>query len=116
VDRAAGAEIAFVLAHEMAHIRLDHFAPSFPFAVLTSAQLEHIVEVRQDWEYAADGIATDAIANAGYARSAGLSILERISEFELSSQAMASSSHPNLRDRLTAMKSGSITTPLYTEE
>lgn len=47
-------ELAFVLAHEIAHIRREHFSPDLPLAMLTPKQLERINKTHDDWEHIAD--------------------------------------------------------------
>ncbi|MCB0324463.1 MAG: M48 family metallopeptidase, partial [Bdellovibrionales bacterium] len=96
-------ELAFVLAHEMAHLRREHFSPSFPLAVLTSRQLARIAAVHRRWEHEADRDALSDLRRAGYATEAALHVLERLESSNESEMLEQHGGHPSLQARIAAL-------------
>ena len=97
---STSSELAFVLAHEMGHIELEHLAPVLSSALLTQTQLRRIAQVHQDWEIEADGFALKRILDAGYDPRAGIELLSRL---ELATEIDAEaefSHHPDPRSRM----------------
>ena len=101
-------ELAFVLAHESAHIRLNHFVPPLPLAILSAADLEHISAVRQGWEFEADRLALYDLKLAGMNASAASAALLRLERFESVEVASNSRNHPQLRRRLIALSNAEV--------
>ncbi|MCB0354350.1 MAG: M48 family metallopeptidase [Bdellovibrionales bacterium] len=83
------AELAFVLAHELAHQRLEHFDDP-------SERTEIIPEHEEE----ADQLALGIVATAGYDPRAGVALLSRLEWSH--NQLNAAASHPTLQQRLQA--------------
>lgn len=60
------AALAFVIAHEMAHLELDHFAPDFSLLVLTASQEQRVRRIHEDWELTADRRAAQILRKTGF--------------------------------------------------
>jgi predicted Zn-dependent protease len=91
------AELAFVLAHEMAHQQLDH----------TDLQVDKLSSsARKELELAADQRAIAVMAAAGYDPRAAFSALQRTDlqsrAHEPSSHALTTSNYPDLDERQNA--------------
>jgi len=71
-------EIAFVIAHEMAHLDAGHVLPPLGPTVLSHSQMEEIASIRRRWEHEADIRALDKIVDAGYSAKAPEDLLRRI--------------------------------------
>ena len=98
-------ELAFVIAHELAHLREDHFSPDLPAITLTSSQLEKIVRVHQGWEMTADKEAVEMLYRRGLDARAGLHLLGRLDQFETKDKLAAERSHPAISERLNRLNS-----------
>lgn len=101
-------ELAFVLAHESAHIRLNHFVPPLPLAILSAADLEHISAVRQGWEFEADRLALYDLKLAGMNAGAAREALVRLERFESLELAPNIRNHPQLKTRLIALSNSEV--------
>lgn len=87
------AELAFVLAHEIAHHELGH-------TLQYSASDAATAELRPELELAADRFAVATMAAAGYDPRAAVSALRNAYSHQ---QAGATASHPLLQERLTSI-------------
>ncbi len=90
-------ELAFVLAHEMAHVRLEHFSPHVPFLILNSEQLSHIAFIHQSWEFEADREAVEVLNTAGFSAKKAVDLLERLASFDESFHSHSADATPFLR-------------------
>lgn len=64
---SADHELAFVIAHEMSHLKLKHYAlPNFSSYVLSEQQKRKISEHLQNQELLADNMAVETLKSAGY--------------------------------------------------
>lgn len=98
-------ELAFVVAHELAHLRADHFSPELPAITLSSSQIEKIVSVHQSWEIDADRSAVEMLHRRGLDARAGLHLLGRLDEFERRSESAIEHKHPPISERLNRLNS-----------
>ena len=98
-------ELAFVIAHEMAHLKADHFSPDIPAITLSRAQLEHMVKVHQSWEMTADKEAVEMLHRRGLDARAGLHLLGRLDEFEHNDHHSIGRNHPSISERLNRLNS-----------
>ncbi len=98
-------ELAFVIAHEISHLREDHFSPDLPAITLTSSQLRKIVQVHQSWEMSADRSAVEMLHRRGLDARAGLHLLGRLHEFESESEHTLGRNHPSISERLDRLNS-----------
>lgn len=99
-------ELAFILAHEMAHLRFGHFSPHVPSLILGAKQLAHIALIHQAWEHAADDEALLMLTSAGYSPQAALSLLSRLAHLDrmtLGQSASFTRRHPAIEQRLSAL-------------
>jgi predicted Zn-dependent protease len=100
-------ELAFVIAHEMAHIKYHHFSPHLPI-ILNEAQLARIALIHQSWEYEADNEALRLIQGAGFAPESSVSLLKRLSEYENTYSHKKAErpfhNHPTIEQRVSAVK------------
>lgn len=84
------ARLAFILAHEMAHVVLEH---SLSELYTTDAELH---EIEQDLEYEADRRAVGIMASAGYHPYESIPALQQ----HYTSNIYSSTSHPDLPARI----------------
>ena len=96
-------ELAFVLAHEMAHITSDLFTAPFEDILLTPSVLQHISEVHLEWEHSADAYALQMVRKAGFSTSHSVQLLERLQLVEKNSKHHFLRSHPSLKERVAAL-------------
>ena len=96
-------ELAFIIAHEIAHIEGEHFGLEFPSLILTDEQLSHITKVQREWELQADLKAIRVLQNAGYNLKAGVNLLERLHAFDRE-QSEVVRKHPSILKRVSALK------------
>jgi Peptidase family M48 len=92
-------ELAFVLAHEMAHIELGHLTSSINLAFLTNKQREHIVAVHHKWELTADTFALNLLNKQGFKTNDISSFIKRLDK-TLHKHTEEKSLHPSLLARL----------------
>lgn len=97
-------ELAFVLAHEISHIRHNHFQTHLPELLLTVSQIRHIDSVHRAWELAADQEAIADLKNSGFNILASISVLERFCSFQNSTERKSISHHPAMIERILALK------------
>lgn len=96
-------ELAFVIAHELAHIEHDHFSPEIPFAMFTPRQLAHIASTHQRWELDADASAIALLRSGGFDLRASVDILGRLESVETSNESFLRR-HPSIRDRISQLR------------
>ena len=98
------AELAFVLAHEMSHIRQDHF-PLFPPFLLTASQLKRINDIHKSWELEADREALSLLEARRMNLEAPVRVLRRLEAAEAKESAGRSvvESHPQMSERIAAI-------------
>ncbi len=93
-------ELAFVLAHEVAHL-MKHQKRAAQYSLLPlSSRSKSLLEL----EYDADLFALRLMKRAGLSTTAGASILERNGNFGAEFGAPLSSTHPSLVARLERLK------------
>jgi len=99
-------ELAFILAHEMAHLRLEHFSPHVPFLILNSEQLARIALIHQNWELEADREALEVLETAGFNGLAAVSLLERLAAADESHTHTSSffRHHPAIEERISEVR------------
>ncbi len=100
--------LAFVLAHEMGHLKFDHFSPHVPALFLSPETQSRIALVHREWEHVADRYALVQLVEAGYDPAEGVSLmerLERLSADHRTEERALFHHHPAIEDRLTAMRS-----------
>lgn len=93
--------LAFVLAHELAHIDYDFFPLQLPPALLTTEQQDHIAATHRTWEYAADRLAIQRMRQAGYNSNGARAVLTALSSWEPAYEQQPN--HPRIADRLEAI-------------
>jgi hypothetical protein len=71
-------ELAFVLAHELAHLQHEHIPAPPVNLILTNEQEKHIDSIRRKWEIQADQEATRMLISAGYNPTHGAQLLKRL--------------------------------------
>ena len=97
-------ELAFVIAHEMAHIRQKHLAANFPDMLLTISQRMRIDEVHRGWELEADLEAMKLLEKANLNSSSAFAVLERLAQFETELPDSPSAGHPETTARLSYLR------------
>ncbi len=97
-------ELAFVIAHELAHIRHNHFSLRFPTSMLTPSQMSHIRSVHEGWELDADRQAVSQLSNAGFDPAASVSILTRLKDKESPRSEHCLHGHPLMIERLNSLE------------
>ena len=102
------AELAFVLAHEISHIRHDHFSMRFPASMLTPGQRERISRTHQKWELDADSEALTSMQRAGMDGLSSLDVLERLGQVSSGPHAGCIRNHPALDERRESIKIGML--------
>jgi len=70
--------IAFVLAHEMAHLKDDHFMPPMSDAIFTQKQRKFFENIQEQWELAADAYAIATIRRIGFNEQQAFRLLESL--------------------------------------
>ncbi len=96
-------ELAFVIAHEMAHIRHDHF-PLLPPFLLTDSQLRHISDVHKGWEIEADREALRLLEARRMSLEAPVRVLRRLEAAEeREADTEHAESHPPMSERIAAI-------------
>lgn len=98
-------ELAFVLAHEIAHLQNDHFSPHIPSLILTPEQLIHISLVHEDWEFVADRQALETLRAANYHPAESITLLERLAKIVPQAPEAFTHHHPAIQNRIHAAKS-----------
>ncbi len=98
-------ELAFVIAHEMTHLRENHFAPPLPFAMLTARQLEEIENIHHSWEYKADSSAIELMRTRGMNAIHAIHLLERLLMVDSEQKEAALRQHPSIRSRIISLQS-----------
>ena len=93
-------ELAFVLAHEITHIKLDHFPAILPDTFLSKKQIAHITHIHQSWEYLADKVATEKLYTAGLDPTSALHLLGKLEQFETAAPHYLAENHPPMEKRL----------------
>lgn len=105
-------ELAFVLAHEIAHnalqhpeiVKLDVALAGFLRAVGPESPAD-LAHARKDFEMAADRLALRIIAQAGYDVKAVPSLIERLGGMHATSRSNRySETHPSARERLVSIE------------
>jgi Zn-dependent protease with chaperone function len=96
-------QLAFVLAHEMAHIRMGHFAPQLPPMLFTKEQLEHIATVHAGWELQADQAALHELLASGFDVADVSALLAQLAGFEAHAHEALPASHPPMEQRIAAI-------------
>lgn len=99
-------DLAFVLAHEMAHLKADHHMPDFSLALLTGRQLKRISAIHQDWEFQADQAALTQMARAGFDTLAPAALLQELSRYKAAIDRGFDHRHPSTARRIRALQSG----------
>jgi hypothetical protein len=89
-------ELAFVLGHEMAHIRNDFFAVPLPGALLSGEAQARISRIHRNWEQQADREALAALSRAGFDVTSAPVFIDRLEKFE---SDVENSSHPKHAER-----------------
>lgn len=100
-------ELAFVVAHELAHLEHDHFSPQLPVAMLTSRQLAQIALTHQRWELQADADAVALLRTAGFDPKAAVSLLGRLEQAEANSSQSFVRHHPAMHERIAKLRESS---------
>ena len=97
-------ELAFVLAHEMAHITKNHF-PILPPFILTGRQLEHIEKTHHRWEFEADESAMQVLSERNMKLESPRILFERLTEAEATEKSHSGSvaTHPSAEERVAAL-------------
>jgi Zn-dependent protease with chaperone function len=93
------AELAFVLAHEIAHITNDHFVPDTSF-IFSSSQLQQIKKIRQSWESDADLEAISALRRAGIKISSASVLLDKLHKNRRSGEKIDKGFHIHTKRRV----------------
>jgi Zn-dependent protease with chaperone function len=96
-------ELAFVLAHETAHIIQDHFEPHIGGLLLSAAQIEHIKKTRAAWELEADYMAVQQLQKSGFSTRAAFQTLQNFTTSDLSPTSEHLVFHPQLTYRLALL-------------
>ncbi len=97
-------ELAFVLAHEFAHIEKSHYPVDVPTMLLNQKQLAHIAKVHQHWELIADQRAVEQLTAAGFDCSASIALLTRLEKNFGHHRHLLFQQHPSPRHRLRALR------------
>lgn len=108
-------QMAFVLAHEAAHIHLGHAAERTRVEAVTSLMrvnplariaLQFCVgkAFNQQQEFEADRVAVNFCTRAGYAREGGVAFLERLASVDRATAAAILDAHPPVASRLAKLR------------
>jgi len=95
-------ELAFVLAHEFAHLRLSHFTPEIPTALLSNAQRAEMLQLQRSWEIEADSAAVRLLEATGFTATRALKLFSHLSLHQDHGHKL--SSHPSLKSRIIQAK------------
>lgn len=96
----SNSELAFVLAHELAHIKEGH-ATALPQALLlTDSQLARVNTIRRQWEFDADALAISLLREASFKMNSVRGLLTRLYSHR---KPLPGEHHPRLRERLDAL-------------
>lgn len=96
------AALAFILAHEMSHLRSGKIPAQLDGILLSPRQIARIAETHQRWEEEADAEATRVIFAAGYANASGSDVLSQLRGFDVAAGALFRS-HPKIDLRIEAL-------------
>jgi len=106
-------ELAFVISHEVSHIRHDHFSVQFPASMLTSSQRDRITRTHQRWELTADEEAVARMRGSNFDQLSSLEILDRLSERSAFLKTSCLHNHPALEERLENIKTSLLDQPVF---
>ena len=96
-------ELAFILAHEIAHIRGEHFPVAADGMILSDSVKAHIARVHRSWELEADQKAIADLKRANYSIASAVALLNRIGHFEQNDTHEAHRNHPSIGQRTTLL-------------
>lgn len=96
------AALAFILAHEMYHLRSGKVPTSLDGILLSPSQLGRIAETHQRWEAEADADAARVLQQAGYSIASARTMLTLLQGSDKSDAALFRS-HPPIESRLQAL-------------
>jgi Zn-dependent protease with chaperone function len=111
-------EMAFVLAHELAHIHLRHAKErSWANAAMTVAPLANPIlgfglrtlfdrAYTREQEFEADNLAVRLLSQAGYSPTGSIALLERLESANVPNDLVSTilSTHPPMRDRISQLR------------
>lgn len=97
-------ELAFVLAHELAHIEDSHFPLQAPTLLLNSKQIAHIQNVHQSWELLADRKAVAILEQSGFHSLEAIALLRRLERHSPQNEPRLLQAHPGIEVRLRALR------------
>ena len=103
------AALAFILAHEMYHLKSGKVPTSLDGILLSPSQLDRIAETHQRWEAEADADAARVLQAAGYSIGSARTMLTLLQGSDRSGTALYRS-HPPIESRLQALARLSATT------
>ena len=101
-------QLAFILAHEMAHLIQGHVSLDLEDILFTQKQLQHIHRTRQQWELDADSLAHSHLQKSGYSTDAIPEVLQILSNSSDRVTHKMHGLHPENARRLAAWKAAKL--------
>ncbi len=96
--------LAFVIAHEMAHLKAEHFLPDFSQTIFTSAQQKFFENITQNWELVADHEALQKLYEAGFEDKKAIKFLSSLAKHSETTDIPFLRNHPSLTLRINSLK------------